>query len=292
MKKKYALRIYIYSFAILTISALFFACDKPHQNALAKPVVINQEDRQWMSKFFKDLLLDEHGIFTLMGSKPLTLIILSHYTDEEIQAYYDGLTEEEKKNGHIIEKYDLPENWEKWEKMSSLFPMKRFMLFKSDLYEDPNATFVFFVDVLKTAMVIQENYEIFQKAVGFDFNPVEVVLEMKNKGSQFWGKVNGNSFLWGILFGYGKANAFAFHWKHFDHTKMSENFFESLNPTFSEQPLRGKVEITLKNFQIPAFVSFDDNDPIIDRYKKERERIQDIYKSRDFLDFTLQRLMN
>lgn len=272
------------------MNLLFFSCENSAKSHSFKPIPIDQEDRQWMTKFFKDMMLDERGVFTLMGSKPLTLIVLENYTEEEIQAHYASLSEEEKKNGRIVEKYDLPENWEKWEKVSARFPMKRYMLFKSGMYENPNATFVFFVDILKTTMVIQENYEIFQKAVGFDFIPIEVVLEMKIKGSKFWERVNGNSYLWGILFGYGRSNAFAFHWKHFDHPKISENFFESLNPDFSEEPLRGKVEITLKNFQIPAFVSFVDNDPTIEAYKKERERIQEMFKGKDFLDHTLQRL--
>ena len=79
---------------------------------------------------------------------------------------YENLAENE--DCYISEQYDLPKNWEKWEKISSRFPMKRYLLFKSHTSEDENVSFVYFVDVLKTAALMQDHYDLFRKAVGFD----------------------------------------------------------------------------------------------------------------------------
>lgn len=246
----------------------------------------------WMTKFFCDLMVDEHGIYTLWGSKPLTLIIIDQYTDKERQEYYESLSEEEKKNGIIIEKYDLLENWKKWEEISSRFVFKRHLLFKSDLYEDLHASFIFFVDIFKTALVIQENYEIFKRAVGFDFNPLEVVLEMTQKNSPFWEKLKGSAIHWGLLYGFGPKNAWAFQWKNYEQAPSSEQFLQSLKGRFSNPSLTGKVKFSLTHLEIPSFISFDENDEMIEHYKKERARIQNIYKGKDFLDVTLERLVN
>ncbi|MCI0381693.1 MAG: hypothetical protein L0207_01385 [Chlamydiae bacterium] len=244
-----------------------------------------------MEEFFNDLMFFERGIYTLWGSKPMTRVVLEHFTQEELENRI--LTEEEKKTAFSLAKdYTLPENWEKWKKISSRFPLKRYLLFQSDWYNDPKATYVYFVDILKTTLVIQENYDTFRNAIGFDFDPTQVVFEMQDKNSKIWEKIRGggHALLWGILFGYGKKNSYAFHWKYFK--EGINNFFPSIKNKFSEHPFRGlsNVRIDLNNFAIPSFISFEDQDEVVEKYKKERKRIRKIYKGKDFLDFTLEKI--
>ena len=263
-----------------------------------QPVVgkleLTSEERIWMTKFFTEILLEQHAIYTLWGSKPISLIIIDEYTNEEVDAYYNSLSEEEKKNivTLIDAVYDFPENWRKWEKISSRFPTKKFLFFKSNLHKDPRATFIYFVNILNTAFVIEDHYALFRKTVGFDFNPLEVVLEITNKDSKFWKKAINSALLSGILFGYGKKNALTFHWKHFDHPSNCANFLDSYkhresNPLPSSQR---KEFYSIQNFPIPSFISFDDNDEVVEKYKKERAYIQEVYKDKDFLDVTLEKL--
>ena len=55
---------------------------------------IPSEDFQWMDKFFKDLMLKECGIYTLWGTKPMTVFkIKSSISDSEVLKF----SEEEKK---------------------------------------------------------------------------------------------------------------------------------------------------------------------------------------------------
>jgi hypothetical protein len=257
-------------------------------------IELTAEERTWMTKFFNRILFEEDAIYTLCGSKPLTEIIIEEYTSEEISAYYNSLSEEEKKKlTAVIESaYDLPENWRKWEKISSRFPLKKYLFFKSELHKDPRATFLYFVNILNTALVIEEHYPLFRKVVGFDFNPLEVVHEITNKNSKFWKKATSSALLSGILFGYGKKNALTFHWKHFDHPSTCTHFLESCkhhgsNPSSSVQR---KEYYAIQNFPIPSFASFDEYDEVVEKYKKERTYIQEVYKGKDFLDETLRRL--
>jgi hypothetical protein len=55
---------------------------------------------------------------------------------------------------------------------------------------------------------------------------------------------------------------------------------------------RHAIIIVAEHFGIPSFISFNEIDPIIDLYKEERIKIKNIYKDKDFLDLTLQKLKN
>jgi len=114
---------------------------------------ISAEERVWLTQFFTDIMLIDRGIYTLCGSsKPITCIVIDTYSEKEIKAFIEALTEEEKKECCEIEGYSLLETWPKWEKISQRFSMPRFRLFKTDLFQSPDAFFILFVAVLKMAM--------------------------------------------------------------------------------------------------------------------------------------------
>lgn len=249
---------------------------------------ISDEERVWLTQFFTDIMLTEHGIYTLCGSsKPITLIVVDTYSEKEIKAFFNALTEEEKKEYFEIEGYSLPETWQKWEEISRRFSMPRFRLFKTDLFQSPDAFFVLFVDILKTALIIQENYGLFQKAVKFDFHPLEVALEIDKSDSKFWKNIEGHSNLFGLLFGYGKTNSTIFHWKH---PKACEEFCQKIPSSSSREQIKGKVKFSIDHFDIPSFISFGEYDEVVEKYKEERSRIKQMYQGHDFLDLTLKKL--
>ncbi|MDN3507155.1 MAG: hypothetical protein P0S96_08000 [Simkaniaceae bacterium] len=246
-----------------------------------------------MEKFFNDLLFKEGGVYTLLGSKPVTEVVLYHYTDEEMAELQKHLTPEELENCYVDDQYDLPKNWERWEKYSSDKPLKRHLLFRSHYSEDGKSSYVYFVDIVKTALLLQDNYDLFAREVGFVFNPLEVVLEMPSKTSAFWEKVRESrnaTLLWGLLFGYGKENASLFSWKYLSKSEKTSNFVKHLPCTYSNPPPVGKVELTIENLLLPSFVSFTLEDKVLDKYIKERKEIQLIYKQNDLLTYTLQQL--
>lgn len=270
-------------FFILTIF-FFVSCQK------SSHPLVKDDEKIWIGKFFKDLFLEEGAIYTLWGSKPITRIILYEYSEEEVDNYNKSLTQNEIKNSRIRMNYDLPVNWKKWKAIEDRFPMKRYMLFEAKWHDDPEVKFIYFVDILKTALILQEYYEEFRKVVGFDFNPVKEVYKMKEDDPIFWKKLN--SSLWGLLFGYGKHNSYAFYWKNFDHTRETENFFTNLEGKSSNnQGLIGNQNRTLKNLGIPSFISFFSNDPVVEEYQKEKEFIQKTYKHRCFIKKTIDRLL-
>lgn len=250
------------------------------------------EERIWLTQFFKDLLLYEGGIYTLLGEKPITIVSLPHYTQEEIEAYHAKLSEDERKKLFSMKNYSLPQTWDKWKKINDRYQMKRFLLNEFRSESNQKVSHLYFVNILQTANLIEDHYENFRKEVEFDFDPLEVVLQLKQETlSEFWLKISKNSYLSGLLLGYGKANAYAFHRKY-SSSKISKEFFAKYPSTFSRKLPQGEITYSIDDFEIPMFVSFAFPDEIVEKYQKKKKQIQELYKGKDFLDFTLQVLID
>lgn len=213
----------------LFLSILFFISGCHQTERLTVSYNLTSKERVWMEKFFKDIMLDHCAVYTLCGSKPMTKIDIYYHSEEEVMAWYDQMSDEEKKTAVVVDDYDLPENWEKWEKICSHFPMSRYLFFRRVDPEDPNFASLYFVDIAKTASTLQENYAIFRSETGFKFDPLKVVLAIK-EWPEFWNKVFDSSTLVGLLYGFGLKNSSSFAWKYGDHPEAHDRFFPSLNP--------------------------------------------------------------
>ena len=121
--------------------------------------------------------------------------------------------------------------------------------------------------------------------------------------SKFWDKIIGEegwkySYIWGLLYGFGKKNSLSHFWKnrHFRVTDCSdkEKFFSAEIKKWSSCKNRpfftDKNAFTISNFTIPIFNSFTKDDPIVTKYEAEREKIKQLYKGKDFVTYTLELL--
>ena len=273
----------------MSIFLLISSCNSS-KDTKNKSLNITAEERLWLEQFFKTLMLENKGVYTLYGSKPMTSMVVYYYSEEEINEITELMTEEEKKNAVTVKDDFFAENWEKWAKIQDRFPMKRYLLFKQNVPDHPKVAFVYFVDILKLALTLNEHYAMIKTIIGEDFHPLDVASEYADTTSEFWKKMEGHSALTGILFGYGAKNSWCFHWKHWDHSDQVDSIAQSVKFHFSDTPRYGKA--TLKNFPIPIFASFvNGKDEVIEKYEKEREYIKKIYKGKDFLETTLLKLM-
>jgi hypothetical protein len=299
---------------------------------------LSLEEHESMEKLFRYLMLREGGIYTLLGSKPLTDCSIFHYGTPESQRreenknsfvyfllnrgdkndmqFYQKLSssgEEDKayliSNSNFI--YNFETLWGQWEKIQHRFPLKnKFLLIKKSIdaskwqESEPECTSIdtiIFIDVLKTALVIQQNYEAFKQALGHDFDPLKIVFDLANEDSILWNKINNPSYchLWGILYGFGKENAYSYLWswryrKNPDIDPREARFAEELEKQGSckDYPSPSdKDAFTLSNFPIPSFAVYSDNDPVVVNYEIERENIRKAYRGQDFVAFTLELLV-
>lgn len=61
--------------------------------------------------------------------------------------------------------------------------------------------------------------------MGFDFDPLETVLELENENSKFWNAIKGcqHSYLWGLLYGFGEDNSWGYFWKGRNRINMQKH---------------------------------------------------------------------
>ena len=195
-----------------------------------------------------------------------------------------------KKNAVILENYtyDFPENWEKWRLLQRELHIKNYLLCEKT---NNNNRLLIFVNILQTALTIQNNYEKFREVVGYSFDPLSKIFELNEEASSFWDIVLNHSELFGLLMGFGVNNVWVWHWKYRDYGDIARGFQKTLQPTPSSMFDVHQLEnLSINNFPIPSFVSFFKNNPIVNQYKEEREKIKKLYRGEEFVSLTLKKL--
>jgi hypothetical protein len=268
----------------------------------------------WIEKFFKDLMLKESGIYTLWGSKPMTVFGMRSLTssdesdafsEEEIETaillitkdelqtkWYQEIPQKMKDRAVILKNYtyDFHENWEKWKLLRKDINISKYLLCERENIRNCNLKTLVFVNILETAGLIQNNYDTFKGIVGYDFDPLSVIFELEEQ-SDFWDKVLSNSQLLGLLCGFGKRNVWCWHWKYRKYSEKTKAFQKTLHPSRSSDFDIYQIDkLSIDYFPIPSFVSFIEDDPVIKQYHREREKIKEIYQGKDFVTLTLKKL--
>ena len=86
-----------YRFCRLTLLLVLFlsSCQQSPESMLSQE--LSSEEREWLTLFFNDIMLFESGIYTLWGAqKPVTTIPVANYSEKDMKARYEALSEAEK----------------------------------------------------------------------------------------------------------------------------------------------------------------------------------------------------
>lgn len=253
---------------------------------------LSEEEKVWLQEFFRDLLFNYPGAYTLFGTKPISTSCVYHFTEEdkrEIEEYNKNLSKEERSKMRE-KRYDYDANYEKWQKIKARFPIHQYLFGSFPSPYVDKVEVVLFVNVEETLRTLLNYYDDFRRVLGHDFDPIQVVFEVENKESEFWKLVIHHHSLQGILLGYGRDNAWFFEWelKHKDEKSQTGNFLSSLLVKVDE---KGDIEkYTPQNFLLPIFRSYGlhSNTQLIEQYKKERAYIKSLYNGRDEVDVALE----
>lgn len=77
----FAFRLYNFYFSLSII--IFLVCSCLSNKKEESNFNLSREERVWLTQFFEDVMLCKNGIYTLYGSKPLTMIAMEQYSDAE-----------------------------------------------------------------------------------------------------------------------------------------------------------------------------------------------------------------
>jgi len=258
----------------LFIPLIFSSCSSNDSIPCSKTSLIRKkhvrislnEKNNNLEKFFRYFLFLEGGVYTLLGSKPMTIFsicyeeegntndqyahhrsfIINKENKEDLDFYY-SLNSDQKKRSILVNDcdyiFDVASLWDEWEKFSeNLNISKKYLFFKRELTDqEKKSSFssckkaydIIFINILQTACVLEKHYDQFKKAFGCDFNPLEELLKISHTKTPFWDCFFGENssqhpYLIGLLYGYGWENALIFKWKY-QNEIFSKNVRDFLN---------------------------------------------------------------
>jgi len=280
---------------IFLVAILLVGCSVNQSSSSPEAIDLSAEDRVWIEKFFSDFFLKEAPIYTLFGSKPMSLISLCTASREDwVEGYarfLEDYSEEEKKELYIqleeyLDSYDLPANWEKWIAWSSKHLDRSFIFAKKET-EVKDLFSIYILDVQEAAWVLEKNYSWISRELGIEFDPLRVVLEFGDKNSFFWEKVFESHMVRGVLHGYGKRNAYFFDRSM--ELQEKNDFDLHTHPLF-----RSALNLKEKDsFPFPRFRSFSFDvaqDPVVQKYEVEKTEIQKRLEGKNSTELILHRL--
>lgn len=230
------------------------------------------EEKERYEELFLDLMLYETGIFTLYGDKPITVSLLEQSFAEKNPLYIDRT----KKT-----KYSLIESWDLWVEKFATFNSSKFLFAKKEIPEMKGVYNAFFVNVPATVAILEKYYHEFTKLIGRDFDPKTVVYEISAEKSAFWDKAFEleSHMTKGLLHGFEWENS-----KEFTALKPDEMKGRLSNILLPYE------EISVENFNIPFFRYFKEHDPIVEKYKKQRQEIHGFFRGKTLFEGTMELL--
>lgn len=262
------LKIQILGKQLFIFYFFFAACSK---NA---PIPYPQDiEREKIEGFLSQFLLEEGGIYTLFGDKPITDICFFIGTSEDISL--EGLSDEAMKRVVYIDNESNLENWNVWKKYTQSIAYKQFCFIEVPCPADPLHVLYVMLNLKEVKKIICQYEKEFWSRIGVNLQNFEE--EVKNPKSFFWKKILTDHYLMGLLHGYGEKNSIYFG-------KLLENLGSPI--PFTE--LRGPF--SPDNFPLPVYASSQQGDSKKRSYEKQREKIKKIYKNKDFVEVTLKRL--
>lgn len=233
----------------------------------------SSNDRSGSEEFLKKLLLEEGGVYTLLGDKPITDVLV--YLGSEHDISLEGLSDESLQKVEYINDHTL-ENWNSWKTFAKDLKLTNFRFVERPCLRDPLHMIYLFVNVEKLRDLLQQHSPLFATELGMHFEIERVIGELDDPESTFWNGAFSNHCLSGLLHGYGEENS-----RHFLDIVKDET-----PPHFSE---KFEGPITQDHFPLPTFAT-SSNDAVVEKYRQQRKTIQEVYKKRDFFRTTMKLL--
>lgn len=252
--------------------------------------------------FLENVMIRNGGLYVLMGSKPMIdFPIDSGYPEtaeecaEDYQEYRTRLKEEGSEASILsYDQYSALCNrsihhhtrklWEEWEKKMQEFvgPCYRFVALKT--FSSTQKRIGLFLNVPNTLFVLKQYYPEFVQAAGAPFDPAQVIDEISNEDSPFWSRVfQSDSYVIGLLLGYGRRNSFVFDWESKNHLFL---------PRYSDVEKNIKAlrmdNIDVANLPLPGFCVFSLGDEMMENYKLQREQIIKEFRGKNFEEIVKQ----
>jgi hypothetical protein len=234
-----------------------------------------QSDRKQSEAFLTKLLLENGGIYTLFGDKPITGMLIFCGNPEDLSL--EGLSEETLRNVIFVEDY-TPENYASWKRFSKGLKFTKFRLIEQPCANDPLQLSYMLVNLNNVRNLLQSHQKTFQEHLKMVIDAEQILQQLDQPSSAFWSTVFKDHYLAGLLYGFDEESIRQFD-KTIRSSSVERNRFSDDHSGF----------VSIESFPLPVYAIFP-GDTRLTEYAKQREQIQKLYKGRDFMEVTLRRM--
>lgn len=254
---------------VFFILYLFLASCSPREPMQAwldsQVLTLSACEKNKISSFLWKFMIEEGAVYTLFGDKPMTSLLI--FTGETKDMCLEGLSKETLRQVVFVED-STQEDWKVWKKFVSQFNLTEFLFIERFSAYDPLHVEYFLVNVPSFLGICTDYLQTFRERLNRDLSPSEILSCLQNPESEIWPQIAKDSYLMGLLYGYGEENA----------------------RYFSEESCRPKQSLSFETFPLPVYIS-SQKDRTFEKYLKQRGMIEKKYKERDFLEVTLLQLL-
>lgn len=239
---------------------------------------LNDQEKEYLANFFKvQFFIDSFG-YTIFGEKPMSIDLIDINRETKSTEGFDYMSIE-----HIWDRHRVKEGWAVWKKYAHKFHQKNISIIEYPCHLSSNCTEIAIINHKNFIRVVNENLEDFRMVLGEEVSPSQVLNEYLRGDGTIFHKIRLHDGLFGTLLGYGRENA----WE-FNRLGRAGEAMVSFTPLKEFSPELEKSGT--KNILPPLFSVIPESEETIKlraSYAKQRNKINSIYQSQDFLEKTL-----
>ncbi len=157
---------------------------------------IPQEDRRLLEQLFRHLLISERFAYSLFGDKPLSMGFCLHTLDS---------LEQKPAADHPF----TLKQWHTWEKYLHLFHSKNFVL-REIAASKEGESWILIINKKRVLKMVSKHLKLFQSVLGPEITPQTILHIFLTDPDPLEKALKNRPLLKGLLFGYGKHNAYLF----------------------------------------------------------------------------------
>jgi len=208
---KAAVKCILALFCLCGLVFSFFLYERIHCNHISHKAILcarqriallSKEDRKALSVFFHNgISISSYG-HTLLEQKPMSLLIVLDPDTKESE------------DPEIANPYDLTtRGYEVWRKHRDWFPENKYMFVEFVSHIDKKTPLVGLIHVKLCKATIAKHLSDFQHVIDKPLSPEEIFAILINPSHEKFDAIINNDFLQGILYGYGRNNAYLYDQK-------------------------------------------------------------------------------
>jgi hypothetical protein len=232
-------------------------------------------------------LIREGAIYTLLGDRPVSDFGTYVYPNQDSESNSILIEQEPEKldiskltcseKDHF--KKDPYKLWLQWKRRKKLTGSNISLV----CVRQEGIDCLYLVNKTLVRQVLLKHYDLLVACIQTDFNVDKVLSKIEDPRSLFWMRlmnVEYGHIGMGLLFGYGLENTIGYHNYRLQHENGMGGYLydESMEEYYNRMYT---ISVSLEHLPLPRYCIFQNPDPVLEHYKKERARIQEEYKDAD-----------